>query len=115
MQLRPHALALLALADPATKVAATRALYAQWQADGRPLLALDDVLQPVGSLPGRPARPRLVPAKDVPARSPFTPAGRAALLHAVAHIEFNAIKTFSQLVFHPMEFLNVSRGSEALP
>jgi uncharacterized ferritin-like protein (DUF455 family) len=27
----------------------------------------------------------------VPRRTPFTPEGRAALLHAVAHIEFNAI------------------------
>jgi uncharacterized ferritin-like protein (DUF455 family) len=32
-----------------------------------------------------------VPAKDVPTRSPFTLEGRAALLHAIAHIEFNAI------------------------
>jgi len=32
-----------------------------------------------------------VPAKDVPSRSPFTLEGRAALLHAICHIEFNAI------------------------
>ncbi len=42
-------------------------------------------------LPGRPTLPRLVPAKDVPSRSPFTLEGRAALLHAICHIEFNAI------------------------
>jgi uncharacterized ferritin-like protein (DUF455 family) len=42
-------------------------------------------------LPGRPARPRLVPPKEVPTRTPYTPEGRAALLHAIAHIEFNAI------------------------
>lgn len=42
-------------------------------------------------LPGRPVHPRLVPPKQVPSRSPFTPEGRAALLHAIAHIEFNAI------------------------
>ena len=35
--------------------------------------------------------PRLVPPKDVPTRSPFTTEGRAGLLHAIAHIEFNAI------------------------
>ncbi|MFY9512976.1 MAG: ferritin-like domain-containing protein, partial [Rubrivivax sp.] len=34
---------------------------------------------------------QLVPPAQVPQRSPFTPEGRAALLHAVAHIEFNAI------------------------
>ena len=42
-------------------------------------------------LPGRPPRPKLVPPEQVPRRSPFTPGGRAALLHAIAHIEFNAI------------------------
>ena len=42
-------------------------------------------------LPGRPALPRLVPPKQVPSRSAATPEGRAALLHAITHIEFNAI------------------------
>ena len=42
-------------------------------------------------LPGRPALPQLRPAKEVPTRSPFTPEGLAALLHAITHIEFNAI------------------------
>jgi uncharacterized ferritin-like protein (DUF455 family) len=60
------------------------------------LLALDDIdpdtiFDTPEALPGRPALPRLVPPKDVPTRSPFTPDGRAALLHAVTHIEFNAI------------------------
>lgn len=40
---------------------------------------------------GRPDKPILVPAKAVPSRSPFTTEGRAALLHAICHIEFNAI------------------------
>ena len=42
-------------------------------------------------LPGCPARPELRSHLDVPKRSPFTPQGLAALLHAVTHIEFNAI------------------------
>ena len=42
-------------------------------------------------LPGCPARPELRSHLDVPKRSPFTPEGLAALLHAVTHIEFNAI------------------------
>lgn len=41
--------------------------------------------------PGRPSMPRLVHPRDVPNRGAGTPAGRAALLHAIAHIEFNAI------------------------
>jgi uncharacterized ferritin-like protein (DUF455 family) len=43
------------------------------------------------SEPARPVRPRLVPARAVPRRRLGTPAGRAAFVHAVAHIEFNAI------------------------
>ena len=42
-------------------------------------------------VPGRPARPARVSAFDVPARSPFTDEGRAALVHSICHIEFNAI------------------------
>ncbi len=41
--------------------------------------------------PGRPPRPRLVPPRQLPRRSLGTAEGRAALVHAVAHIEFNAI------------------------
>jgi uncharacterized ferritin-like protein (DUF455 family) len=41
--------------------------------------------------PGRPARPALVAPRAVPRRSLVTAPGRAALVHAVAHIEFNAI------------------------
>ena len=42
-------------------------------------------------VPGRPARPSLVQPSQVPHRGLGTVAGRAALIHAVAHIEFNAI------------------------
>ncbi len=48
-------------------------------------------LQPQQALPGRPARPSLVHPTTLPKRSAHTVSGRAALLHAVAHIEFNAI------------------------
>ena len=45
---------------------------------------------PVG-VPGRPLRPELVHPRDVPKRGLGSAHGRAALVHAVAHIEFNAI------------------------
>ena len=45
----------------------------------------------VAAAPGRPARPRLVSPRDLPQRGLGTREGRAALVHAVAHIEFNAI------------------------
>jgi uncharacterized ferritin-like protein (DUF455 family) len=42
-------------------------------------------------VPGRPERPSRVSATAVERRSPFTPDGRAALVHAICHIEFNAV------------------------
>lgn len=42
-------------------------------------------------LPGRPALPALVHPGQVPTRSVHTLQGRAALVHAICHIEFNAI------------------------
>ncbi|MBY6046792.1 ferritin-like domain-containing protein [Vannielia litorea] len=41
--------------------------------------------------PARPAKPALLDPRDVPRRRPGTEAGRKAILHAVAHIELNAI------------------------
>lgn len=41
--------------------------------------------------PGRPSRPELVPASEVPRRKLGSKEGKAAFLHAIAHIEFNAI------------------------
>ena len=41
--------------------------------------------------PGRPSRPRLVQPRGLPQRGLASREGRAALVHAVAHIEFNAI------------------------
>lgn len=88
MELRQAALEALCIAEPTAKVQATRALF-----ERRATLGLDAsaMLQPREPLPGRPGRPLLVAPKDVPRRTPFTREGRAALLHAVAHIEFNAI------------------------
>ena len=42
-------------------------------------------------MPGRPARPKLVHPRDLPRRGFGTKEGLAAFIHAVAHIEFNAI------------------------
>jgi uncharacterized ferritin-like protein (DUF455 family) len=42
-------------------------------------------------VPGRPPRPVLVRPRDVPRRALGSIEGRCALIHAVAHIEFNAI------------------------
>lgn len=48
--------------------------------------AVDRLLEP-----GRPDQPRLVAPRELPGRSAFSTEGRAALIHSLAHIEFNAI------------------------
>lgn len=86
-----RARACLAAAEPADKLALTAAAVADWRA-GRLRLGSAG-LAPPGRIeqPGRPALPELVPPRALPQRGLGTGAGRAALLHAVAHIEFNAI------------------------
>ena len=42
-------------------------------------------------MPGRPSRPRLVPVRELPQRGFGSVEGRAVFVHAIAHIEFNAI------------------------
>ncbi|MFO1329324.1 MAG: ferritin-like domain-containing protein [Rubrivivax sp.] len=89
MDPRQRARQALCIADPAAKAAAAHALYEHVRGGA----AVDTmiVLDELPGLPGRPSRPRLVDPASLPRRSPFTTDGRAALLHAVAHIEFNAI------------------------
>ncbi|MDL2337251.1 MAG: ferritin-like domain-containing protein [Pseudomonadota bacterium] len=92
--LRCRALALWLEPDPATKVAQTRVLWAE--RDRHPLdpgqMGVDAASTPKPlQAPGRPVRPGLVAPRSVPSRTPFTLEGRAALLHSIAHIEFNAI------------------------
>ena len=59
-------------------------------------------------VPGRPDRPRLIPPRDVASRGLGSPEGRAAFVHAIAHIEFNAINLAWDAVYRfrgmPQEF-----------
>ena len=82
---------VLTTADGRAKTALSSAHAAAWFAAreaGAPL--------PVGratppDFPARPERPDLLDPRDVPKRKPGSAAGRIALLHAVAHIELNAV------------------------
>ncbi len=79
---------ILAAAEPAAKVALTRAAAATWQSGA--LAEIGRGAPP--DRPARPARPLLLPPRDMPKRrAGGAPAGRIALLHALAHIELNAI------------------------
>ena len=79
----------LALRDPDAKCTAVLAFAS---AADRGELSWDEGhgVESIGA-PGRPDRPELIDPSRVPRRRLGSPEGRAALVHAIAHIEFNAI------------------------
>src|SRR4051794_23850650 len=79
--LRLQALAILLEPDPDRKAASARDLRADAAVDSSSVIA-----EPAG-IPGRPTRPVLLPHTALKARPVRTLQGRAALLHAIAHIE----------------------------
>jgi uncharacterized ferritin-like protein (DUF455 family) len=87
MELRHEALQALCIATPAAKAAAARELHRVADA----LAISPQAPVPALPVPGRPPRPELLHPARVPRRSPGSAEGLAALLHAIAHIEFNAI------------------------
>lgn len=88
--LHADALYCLQLCDPAEKVAATSKVYEYWQ-NATQLPSTNSTAAISIPEPGRPQKPELVAPRNLPHRSPTTTQGRAALIHALAHIEFNAI------------------------
>ncbi|NDR56434.1 ferritin-like domain-containing protein [Aliiruegeria sabulilitoris] len=82
---------VLCTADGREKTALSRRYAERWRearAAGAPI--------PVGTAnpplrPARPEKPELLDPRDVPRRRPGSPQGQAAILHAVAHIELNAV------------------------
>ncbi|HYD75762.1 ferritin-like domain-containing protein [Ramlibacter sp.] len=90
---RQEALAVLLQPEPGLKADMARAL----RADGE-LGEAEAIAEPAG-IPGRPAQPRLVAPAELKPRSVHTPEGRAALIHALAHIELNAIDLAADIVW----------------
>lgn len=76
--------------DPDEKVALTHR-YAAAFARGELEVAGDAPPPEPIRMPGRPLRPRLVHPRELPRRGFGTVEGRAAFIHAIAHIELNAI------------------------
>jgi uncharacterized ferritin-like protein (DUF455 family) len=81
--------ALLAC-TPVDKCNHVRALQREWDNNQLSADADDSPAEPVLD-PGRPKRPVLVSPRAVERRKISTPEGRAALIHSLAHIEFNAV------------------------
>src|SRR5688572_19477396 len=104
-----HAAALRCLreGDPARKAALARETAARVRAGA---LLHDEIESVVATVepPGRPARPVLVSPRQLPQRGLGSPEGRAAFVHAIAHIEFNAIDLAWDAVYRfrglPAEF-----------
>ena len=106
LTLAEMAVEVLTTADGRRKCAVSRAHAAAWFAartSGQPI--------PVGRAtpplrPARPDRPALLPPREVPRRRPGSPQGRIALLHALAHIELNAVDLHWDIIArfpdHPM-------------
>ncbi len=91
LSLTEMAVAVLSTRDGRAKTALSRAHAATWfaaRAAGR-ALALGNAVPPLR--PARPEQPALLDPRDVPRRRPGSVQGRIALLHAVAHIELNAV------------------------
>lgn len=95
--------------DPACKCAAAAALWRDWQTDA---LAVEAAAEPPTAVPvpGRPTRPRLVAPRELPRRGLGTQEGRAALVHAVAHIEFNAVNLALDAVYRFRELPDYFAG-----
>jgi hypothetical protein len=77
--------------DADEKCRHTYAAHEHWMAgctadEKQPAPPAEDIL-----VAGRPPKPPLVPYTQVESRKLSTPEGYAAMLHAIAHIEFNAI------------------------
>lgn len=100
------AVEVLTTADGRAKTALGRRHAATWfaaRAAGQPI-AIGRAEPPLR--PARPDQPELLAPKDMPRRRPGTLPGRLALLHAVAHIELNAVDLHWDIIArfadHPM-------------
>jgi uncharacterized ferritin-like protein (DUF455 family) len=84
------ALACLDAASPDEKLAATFAAAAAFTCGELTLPGNAPAPEPI-RMPGRPPKPRLVSVRELPRRGFGSIEGRAVFVHAIAHIEFNAI------------------------
>jgi uncharacterized ferritin-like protein (DUF455 family) len=88
LNLRQAALACLLITEPLDKVKKTQQTYQRWL-DGK--LSLSHEILDVPEIAGHPDKPELVAPKDLPRRRNSKQSGVATLIHAITHIEFNAI------------------------
>ena len=92
------AVEVLTTPDGRQKTALSRAHAATWFSarDADQVIEIGNAAPPLR--PARPEKPELKDPRDVPKRKPGSPEGRIALLHAVAHIELNAVDLHWDLI-----------------
>lgn len=91
LSLSEMAVDVLTTSDGREKTAKSRRHAADWFA-AREAGETPEIGRAVPPMqPSRPARPELLDPRQMPKRKPGTPQGRIAMLHAVAHIELNAV------------------------
>lgn len=88
---------IVASADLERKVAMAQQAATLWR-QGQLSLGPRSTSEPMPDRPGRPARPELLAPRAMPKRSTRGAKGRIALLHALAHIELNAVDMTWDLV-----------------
>jgi len=89
---------VLALSDLSQKLIETEQLYLRWKSDR----LSQEVLSPPAPIQqeaGRPEKPELVPPRKLKRRRLGSPTGHASMIHAIAHIEFNAINLALDAVY----------------
>jgi uncharacterized ferritin-like protein (DUF455 family) len=88
---------VLAACDPEEKCRLAHVCVAAWKAGD---LSFENAWRPGSEIgiPGRPENPILAPPREVQRRRVSGEKGRIALLHAIAHIEFNAINLAFDMV-----------------
>ena len=91
MTLSEMAVDVLTTPDGLLKTAKSLQHAQRWQKRKENNEQIDIGTSPPPLQPARPKRPELLSSHDVPKRKPGTNEGRIALLHAVAHIELNAV------------------------
>ncbi|MEL6373067.1 MAG: ferritin-like domain-containing protein [Pseudomonadota bacterium] len=82
--------AIVSASDPHEKVTLAKAIAKGWF-KRRLSLGLRSASPAMPDRPGRPLKPELRAPRDMPKRSTQGERGRLALLHALAHIELNAV------------------------
>jgi uncharacterized ferritin-like protein (DUF455 family) len=82
---------------PAEKVRCVHEIHEKWS--GRDLVLSTEIPVARVEIPGRPEKPELVHPRDVPKRGFNSESARTRLVHAIAHIEFNAINLALDAVY----------------